>query len=144
MKKLIVIALALVTLQVSAQEKKERIQRGADFTPEEMAQLHTKKMTLELDLTKEQQEQVAALNLENAKAKKTQMEARKNRKKTDEKPSKEEVLKMKNDRLDAQIANKQKMKRILTADQYKKWEELHGKHNNKMKRKRKNEKRRKT
>ena len=42
---------------------------------------------------------------------------------------KEERLKMKNDRLDAQIANKKKMKSILNAEQYAKWEKKQGKRN---------------
>ncbi len=64
MKKLILIALALVTIQVSAQNKRLEQQRKSDkqefrkggkmkkgqmmkdFTPNEMAQLHSNKMTL--------------------------------------------------------------------------------------------------
>ena len=122
MKKLLVIALALVTIQVSAQEKREGRERKADFSPEEMAQLQTKQMTLDLDLTEEQQEQVGAINLENAIARKAKMEARKSKKNTEEKPSKEEMLKMRNERLDAQIELKRKMKNILNEEQYAKWE----------------------
>ncbi|MDO6596074.1 hypothetical protein Q4512_04050 [Oceanihabitans sp. 2_MG-2023] len=132
MKKLLIIALALVTIQVSAQDKKERKHRGADLAPEEMAQLQTKKMTLDLDLTEAQQKEIGVLNLENAKARKAKMEARKSRKESDEKPSKEEMLKMQNDRLDAQIATKQKMKSILNAEQYAKWEKQQGKRKHKM------------
>ncbi|MBU2939709.1 hypothetical protein KO494_09180 [Lacinutrix sp. C3R15] len=124
MKKLLVIALALVTIQVSAQEKREGRQRKADFSPEEIAQLQTKQMTLDLDLTDEQQEKIGAINLENAIARKAKMEARK---KSDEKPSKEEMLKMKNERLDAQIETKRKMKSILNEEQYAKWEKTQGK-----------------
>ena len=129
MKKLLIIALALVTIQVSAQERGERKGKFADFTPEEMAQLQTKKMTLALDLSEAQQREVSAINLENAKARKAKMKTRKARKDADKKPSKEEMLKMKNERLDAQIATKQKMKTILNAEQYAKWEKHLGKRN---------------
>ena len=139
MKKLLVIALALITIQVSAQEKREGKGRKADLTPQEMAQLQTKKMTLDLNLTEAQQREVSVINLENAKARKIKMEARKSRKDA-EKPSKEEMLKMKNDRLDIQIANKQKMKSILNAEQYAKWEKKQGKRKH-MKGKRKMKKR---
>ncbi|QRM89411.1 hypothetical protein FG167_09220 [Lacinutrix sp. WUR7] len=131
MKKLLIIALALVTIQVSAQEKMERKHKGADFSPQEMAELRTKKMTLDLDLTAAQQKEIGAINLENAIARKAKMEARKDRKKSEEKPSKEEMLKMKNEHLDAQIANKKKMKSILNADQYAKWEKQGDKRNHK-------------
>ncbi len=60
MKKLILIVLALVTIQVSAQDRKKDFRKGdrmerhdkfKDFTPEEVAQLQTKQMALDLNLT---------------------------------------------------------------------------------------------
>jgi len=131
MKKLLIIALALVTIQVSAQEKRGEKGRKANLAPEEMAQLQTKQMTLDLDLTEAQQKEVGVINLENAIAKKAQMEARKSKKDSEEKPSKEERLQMKNDRLDAQIATKKKMKSVLNAEQYAKWESKQGKRHHK-------------
>lgn len=132
MKKLILIALAFMALQATAQErqrmqqndsKKERAHKFKDLTPEEAATLQTKKMTLHLDLTEAQQTKIQALNLENAKKRKVKMEARKPMKEDEDfaKPTKEERLKMKNERLDNQIARKQKMKAILNAEQYEKW-----------------------
>lgn len=136
MKKLILIALALITIQVSAQnrnqefrkgERKERINKFKDFSPEEMAQLQTKRMTLDLDLTPSQQKQIQKLNLENAKDRKAKMETRQARMKdvNAEKPNKEERLKMMNERLDKQIEMKQKMSKILNSDQMEKWESIH-------------------
>ena len=142
MKKLVLIALAFMAIQVTAQERhresrhnenKERAHKFQDLTPEEAATLQTKKMTLYLDLTEAQQVKVHALNLENAMMRKAKMDARKAMKEEDsyEKPSKEERLKMKNERLDNQIARKQKMKDILNTDQYEKWsaksEQMHSK-----------------
>ena len=54
MKKVLLIAVALVALQVTAQERKEgpnkergdKMERFKDMTPEEMATLQTKKMKL--------------------------------------------------------------------------------------------------
>ena len=140
MKKIFLIALALVTIQVSAQNKKqefrkgdkmERGQRMSDFTPEEMAQLQTKKMTLDLDLTKAQQKQIEKINLENAKERKAKMDARQAKMKDGkgEKPSKEERLKMMNERLDKQLEVKQKMKQVLNAEQFEKWEKNHAQKN---------------
>lgn len=133
MKKVILIAIALVAIQVSAQERNERPnrERGArmekmqDLTPEEMATLQTKKMTLQLDLNESQQRAVQKLNLQNATERKSRMKAHKAKKGsgTMEKPSKEERLKMMNEMLDHRIAMKAKMKSILNADQYTKWEQ---------------------
>ena len=73
MKKIVVIALALVTLNGMAQEKKQkRMDRGDrtelrnDMTPNDIADLKTKKLTLDLDLTDKQQKDVHKLILEQA------------------------------------------------------------------------------
>lgn len=132
MKKLFLIALALVTLQVSAQHKREgdkkgeKMERMNDYTPEQIAELQTKKMTLHLDLNEAQQQKVMALNLQNATDRKAMIEAKKQmaKKSDDQEMSKEDKLKMKNDMLDKQIAMKQKMKDILDEKQYAKWEEM--------------------
>jgi methionine-rich copper-binding protein CopC len=95
-----------------------------DVTPEEMASLQTKKMTLQLGLNESQQKEIQKINLENAKDRKAKMEARKAQKAngTITKPSKEEQLKMMNERLDNQIEMKEKMKKILNDEQFAKWE----------------------
>ena len=128
MKKLVLIAIALVTLQAVAQERKERpdnrerAERFKDMSPEDMATLHTKKMVLHLDLNESQQKEIQKINLENAIQRKNMMEARKARMESNaEKPSKEERLEMMNKGLDHKIAMKAKMKQILNADQYEKW-----------------------
>lgn len=149
MKKIVFIALALVAFQLTAQDKKERpnrergekMERYQDYSPEEMANLQTKKMTLHLDLNESQQKEIKKLNLENAIARKAKMEAHKAQKESGniEKPSKEARLKMMNDRLDHQIEMKSNMKKILNADQFTKWEksqeEMKNKHNRKHKEK---------
>ncbi|RIA10602.1 hypothetical protein OE09_2474 [Flavobacteriaceae bacterium MAR_2010_72] len=133
MKKILIILLALVTLQVTAQEKKkelrkeirkERMESMQDLTPEEIATLQTKKMTLNYDLNESQQKQIMALNLEEAKLRTVKMEERKAMKANAEKtmPTKEDKLKMANERLDHQIALKAKMKTILNQEQFEKWE----------------------
>ena len=143
MKKLLIIAIALVTLQVTAQDKKEnhRMKKFAamqDMSAKDIAQLQTKRMTLDLDLTQAQQEKIGAMNLEKAKVRKEKMEAHKKtmENSTAEKPSKEARLKMMNERLDSQIAHKKEMKNILNAEQYEKWEQMQKKRGDFAKRKR--------
>ena len=132
MKKLIVLA-ALVISSVTfgqvehhekrAHHKKGKMEMMKDFTPEQIATLKTKKMTLVLDLTKTQQDKMHALHLENAKVRKEQMKKREQLKGT-EKPklSSEEKYKKMNSVLDIKIKMKSKMKSILTEEQFKKWE----------------------
>ena len=132
MKRIIFIMVAIVSLQATAQDQKREHRKGkdgnkalfAELTPEETADLQTKKMTLNLELTETQQSEVKALLLEEAIQRKQKMEERKKKMadNTSEKPSKEERLKMVNDRLDHQIVMKEKMKNILNDTQFEKWE----------------------
>lgn len=132
MKKLIVLAALVISSvtfgQENHREKREHHKKGKmemmkDLSPEQMATLRTKKMTLALDLTKTQQNKMHALHLENAKARKDQMKKREQLKGT-EKPklSSEEKYQKMNSVLDRKIEMKSKMKSILTEEQFQKWE----------------------
>ncbi|WP_308993813.1 hypothetical protein QLS71_010270 [Mariniflexile litorale] len=136
MKRLIVIALALISIQgIAQEERKERPNRGerthrmSDLTPKEVANLKTKKMTLHFDLSEKQQKDIYAINLENATKRKAMMDTFKAKKESGnmEKPSKEQRLAMQNAKLDHQIATKAKMKIILNKEQFDKWEKSQGK-----------------
>lgn len=155
MKKLFFVLIALVAFKMQAQEEnkegREHEKRAfmEDLTPEEMASLKTKKMTLDLDLTEAQQREIKQLNFEDAKQRKAKMEERKNRRNEGEKakPSKEERLKRMNEHLDREIAQKKKMKSILNKEQFEKWERNKRQHkkglkNRKMKKKGVGEKKR--
>ncbi|QCW98853.1 hypothetical protein FGM00_01480 [Aggregatimonas sangjinii] len=124
MKKVLIIAMAFISLHTVAQER-EKGERS-EYTPEQMATLHTKRMTLALDLSAAQQEQVQNLNLSQAEMRKTQMEARKARKTSEEgaKPTADERYAMQTERLDQQIALKAEMKKILSDEQYARWEKM--------------------
>ncbi|WP_178985790.1 hypothetical protein [Winogradskyella helgolandensis] len=131
MKKLLVIALALFTINGMAQKKertsdrKDRSESRMQMTPNDIADLKSKKLTLKLDLTVAQQKDVHALILKEAKANEG---LRKNRTVVEgekkEKPSQEEMIKMQNTRLDQQIEMKREMKSILNAEQYAKFEKM--------------------
>ena len=131
MKKILIIAVALLALQVTAQEQqRERSNKQGkslkmmDLSAEDAAALQTKKMTLHLDLNKSQQAEIKKINLENATKRKAMIAERKARKKSGEiqKPTQEQRLKMLNTKLDRKIAMKAKMKNILDKEQYAKWE----------------------
>ena len=130
MKSLVVIAIAFSTLSVNAQERRQerkgndhRKEIMKDLTPEEVANLKTKKLRLKLDLTDMQQKKVESILLEQAVERINKRKAHQNKKEKD-KPSKEEFLKMQNARLDSKIEMKQKMKDILTEEQYAKFEKM--------------------
>jgi len=138
MKKIVIILIALATLQVTAQDRKrehqkdgqkERMETMKDLSPDEIATLRTKKMTLHLDLNEAQQNKIQALFLEEAKMRKVKMEEHKAMKESSETKTftKEDKFKMMNERLDHQIEVKQKMKSILNAEQFEKWEASMGK-----------------
>lgn len=117
MKKLAFIAILLVTITGVAQQK-ERKEKRSNLTTEQMAELMTKKMTLHLDLNEKQQAQVNEVNIEIA-AKKKEMRA--NRKEMAEMDDTEK-FEARKAFLDDRIEIKKRMKSILNAEQYEKWE----------------------
>lgn len=128
MKKLILItALALSTLTF-AQEKRAKKER---LTPEQQTELQVKKMTLDLDLNAKQQKEVKTILLEKAKKREAKMAEFKANRTKGQKPTAEEKFEMKNKMLDEQIEMKAEMKKILTKEQFTKWEVK--KENNKQK-----------
>lgn len=128
----------IASLNVMAQDGfRHGPRHSADpLTPEQVAALQTKRMTLALDLTLLQQEQVQEFHLENARLRKEKMEARKEEQggKTRKELSAEERYQRESERLDHMIANKEKMKKILTPEQFGKWEKgmHHRKHHERM------------
>ncbi|WP_052257169.1 hypothetical protein [Flavobacterium sp. AED] len=126
MKKLIIAALLVVGMSSFAQDKKEMEKRPRrdemeKFTPEQRNQLMLKKMTLDLDLNAKQQEQMKQIIAEQS----TKREAmRTARKANQEKPTSDELFAMKNKMLDEQIVMKNKMKSILSPEQFEKWDAM--------------------
>lgn len=153
MRRLIILILICTTFNLTAQERKrdrnaqegnEKMHMMKDLTPEEAATLRTKKMTLHLNMSEAQQKEVYALNLKNARdrqAKRAEREKKKEGEKA-EKPSKEERLKLMNEKLDHQIANKRELERILNKEQFEKWERSNHRKDNQKGRKQRNKKHR--
>lgn len=131
MKKLITVALiAIVSISTYAQQQRPQKHDGnpvEKFTPEQRNQLMLKKMTLELDLNASQQKEVSKLIADQSAKREALL---KNRKSKTEKPTSDEIFEMKSKMLDEQIETKAKMKKILSPDQFKKWDELRARHDN--------------
>ena len=153
MKRLIILALIFTTFSLTAQERKrhhnvregnDKMYMMKDLTPEEMATLQTKKMTLHLNMSETQQKEVYALNLKNAQKRQAKRAERAKKKEgnKDERPSKEERLKLMNEKLDQQIAHKRDMERILNKEQFDKWERSNNRKGSQRGQKQKNKKHR--
>ncbi|WP_395056609.1 hypothetical protein [Flavobacterium sp.] len=135
MKKLI-FTLALITslsfagiAQEKETEKKETTEK---LSADQRNDLRLKAMTLNLDLTASQQKEIAPIIAEQTTkmdSKRSEMKARKEAKKP---LTANEKFEIKNKSLDNQIDMKSKMKKILNADQMKKWEASYGERKNQM------------
>jgi hypothetical protein len=126
MKKLIVAALLIVGMTSFAQDGKGRPERAGmeQLTPEQRNQLHLKKLTLELDLNASQQKEMSKIIAEQSAKKEARIAERKASKETGTKLTAEERFAKKSKMLDEQIAMKERMKKFLTPDQLKKWDEM--------------------
>jgi protein CpxP len=115
MKKVILAALLVVGLTTYAQKKEGRRAGKEKLTLEQKVDIQVKKMTKDLDLNEKQTNDVRALvtkQIEKREAKRKEMEDFKIKKKEDLK------VQMKAEKEAVSI----EMKKILTAEQYAKWE----------------------
>ena len=121
MKKLVFMALLIVGITAFAQEKRE--ERKEKLSPEQRVNFQVKKITKDLNLNEKQIEQVKALvskEVEKREAKRAEMEAKRE---GQTRPSKKEMEARKTEMKANQEAMKSEMKKILTAEQFTKWEE---------------------
>ncbi|MEH6682258.1 MAG: hypothetical protein V7724_17070 [Sediminicola sp.] len=125
----IVMVLGLTAFAQKGDGHKGRQSDWKDMSPEQMATLKTKKMTLALDLSDPQQKEVQQMNLTEATSRQARMQEWKAKKESTEfkKPTSQERYEMKIALLDSQISKKEKMKSILSEEQYQKWERMHSK-----------------
>jgi hypothetical protein len=117
MKKLIlVVALTLSSLTFGQNRK------GSEGTPEQIAEIQTKRLTLDLDLNTSQQKDIKALLLEQAEKRKAILTEIKTNREQNKIVTTEEKHKRQIEALDNQIELKSKLKKVLTPEQMKKWE----------------------
>ena len=127
MKKLALIVLLVVGLSTYAQEEKKQERQGAArerLSPEQRNQLQLKKITLDLNLNESQQKEIAKILEEQSAKRQAEMAAFKANKDKGVKPTAEERFAMKNKKLDEAIAVKAKVQKVLTPEQFKKWEDM--------------------
>ncbi|WP_298997534.1 hypothetical protein ACOKFD_09085 [Flagellimonas sp. S174] len=129
MKQLVVLLMALTSINMFSQRPDSpKRNKGAmqELSIEQLATLHTKKLTLALDLNESQQAKIMEISLEEAAFKKTKHEERKAKKESGEwkKPTADERFEIANARLDHKIAHQQKMKEVLNKEQFQTWKEI--------------------
>jgi len=97
-----------------------------DLSVEQLATLKTKKMTLALDLSQKQQQEIYEFNVDHVTYRKEKMAERKAMKEGGErsKPTIEERYALENAKLDRMIAQQQELKKILTDEQFDQWKKL--------------------
>lgn len=122
MKKVILVALLVVGMTAFAQGKRGKFQDREKVAPEQRVEKQVEKMTADLSLNDKQAAQIKELltkeNVER-ESKRAEMQAKRAE---GAKPSQEERDAMK-EKMDEKInAHKAEMKKILTTDQYAKWE----------------------
>lgn len=125
MKKIFLILLAFSTftltaqnrLSEKAQQRSHKKEMKSQMTPEQRAELHVKKMTLDLDLNKSQQEKLEKLYV-------SRFQNRPAGRKPSREMTSDERFEARSARLDRQIEFRDELKKILTPGQYEKWEEL--------------------
>ena len=118
MKKVFLAFAIMVSLVSFGQERKGKIKTEADL------QAHLKEMTSILNLSEKQQSEIKLLLTEQFKKRQTMREDMKKQKESGVKISDEKKAEMKKHMIDEQLEMKTKMKKILTAEQMKKFEEL--------------------
>lgn len=121
MKKLIslTVMIIMISFTINAQQNQPMKKRGNNFTPDQEATIQSKKLALNLDLNETQQNQVYNLIKENAIHKEKNKAAFKGSEITSE-----QRFSIANERLDRQIHQKEAMKKILTKEQFDKWEKM--------------------
>ena len=126
MKKLMMICLVLVSISLQAQppgqsrseHRKAIHEKMKKLTPQQRAELKTKKMILDLNLTKVQQSEIQKLTLEIER----EREKMKLRKRKLEEISANEFFDRTSKMLDIKIATKKRLQSILTKEQFEKFQ----------------------
>jgi protein CpxP len=131
MKKLVVALLFIVGITAMAQEKEMKRPNGdkfASLTPEQKVEFQVKKMSKDLNLNEKQIKEMKALvtkEVEKREAIKAEMRALQAKQRIE--------MKAKMDEEYAAMSNE--MRKILTSEQYTKWEKIHEERREKMKEK---------
>ena len=126
MKKVLIAVLLFAGLAAFAQEQNPGTNRQGKekFSAQQRNELMLKKMTLELGLNESQQKDMSKIIADGSAKRDAAMAERKANKDEGVKPTSDERYQMESKRLDDEIVVKDKVRKILTPDQFKKWEQM--------------------
>ena len=110
------------SLTIAAQGQRQ--QKRADYTPEQRATLQSKKLALRLDLNANQEKAVEKLMLKSAEERATFRTENQKNKKDGTGLTNDERFEREKMRLEKQQAHKADFKKILTEEQFEKWETM--------------------
>ncbi len=135
MKKVFLVALFVVSLSTFAQEEKQTSKRTEmeKMTPEQRNQLRLKRVSAMLNLNEKQQKEIAPILAEQLQKREKAVADFKAMKEKGTKPTAEERAARVKQREDDQKIVTDKLQKILTPDQMKKWEDLKTENKEKMK-----------
>ncbi len=125
MKKLVKIIVLVFAFTLTVQAQKKKGNKGSKLTIEQQTTLAVKKMTLALDLSDKQQQQIKPIVMAKMTDRKDFIEKRKASKENNQKPTSDEIFAIKNKQLDHQIMMKNSIKNILNEEQFEKFEKMH-------------------
>ena len=134
MKKLIITAVLLIGLSAFAQEQAKNSGREKleQMTPQQKNELRLKKLTLDLSLSASQQKEMGKIIAEMEAKREGFKKERLAKKEAGTNLTKDELFAMRTKRLDEKIAAKERVKKILDANQFEKWEKMQDKRMEKM------------
>ena len=134
MKKLIITAVLLIGLSAFAQEQAKNSGREKleQMTPQQKNELRLKKLTLDLSLSASQQKEMGKIIAEMEAKREGFKKERLAKKEAGTNLTKDELFAMRTKRLDEKIATKERVKKILDANQFEKWEKMQDKRMEKM------------
>ncbi|GEP49365.1 hypothetical protein FNO01nite_00370 [Flavobacterium noncentrifugens] len=136
MKNLFMAALLMVGMASFAQEKTAPLQKREQtekMTPEQRNELKLKRMTVELGLNEKQQKEMSVLISEQTEKRDATHKERVANKVNGVKPTADEQFKKESQMLDEKKDMLDKMKKILTPEQYAKWDKMNSERKGKMK-----------
>ena len=122
MKKLSLVLTLLVGVSMLAQPGIKKQERP-EFTPQQHAELRTKQFALALDLNEKQIAEIKKMELKRAEEFEKFKAERKDLKEG-QKPDTQKIFEQKNARLDKELQHQADMKKILTPEQFEKWQKI--------------------
>lgn len=129
MKNLSSILLLVFTVTFTTQAQRKKGDRNSKLTIEQQTSLTVKRMTLALDLSEGQQNEIKPLLMAEMAGRNTAIKERRAAKKNKEQPTADEIYAIQSKLLDHKIFMRDKMKNILNKEQFEKFDKMQKKSN---------------